>query len=84
MTKQSPTATLPQLLTQSDLAEYLQVSTNTLQNWRTMGGGPPFIKFTSSPAGSVRYRRDDVDRWLLSRHTVQPATTPAEAVHTDC
>jgi hypothetical protein len=54
----SPSRTL---LTETQAAEWLQVSVRTLQNWRLRGGtGPVFIK-----AGrAVRYRTSDLFSWL--------------------
>ena len=49
--------------TDEQVAEYLGLARQTLRNWRTQGGGPPFIK-----AGrSVRYRPDDVRQWQEDR-----------------
>jgi excisionase family DNA binding protein len=48
------------LLTEQQVAEYLQVSLGTLRRWRAEGTGPPALR-----AGrGVRYRRADVDAWL--------------------
>ncbi|MFI9295360.1 helix-turn-helix domain-containing protein [Streptomyces gardneri] len=47
----------PSLLTTTQAAEYLSVSTGTLANWRYRREGPPFVK-----AGkSVRYRLKDLE-----------------------
>jgi excisionase family DNA binding protein len=51
-----------QLLTVDQLAELLQVPQQTLYGWRTRGEGPPGLKI----GRHVRYRRDDVARWLDS------------------
>jgi excisionase family DNA binding protein len=51
---------VPELLTQQQLAEELQVSVRTLERWRREGAGPPWVRVGRSP----RYRRDDVDHWL--------------------
>jgi excisionase family DNA binding protein len=51
---------VPELLTQQQLAEELQVSVRTLERWRREGAGPPWVRVGRSP----RYRRDDIDRWL--------------------
>ena len=41
-------------------AAYIKVPLRTLDQWRYLGKGPRFIKV----GRHVRYRRDDVDRWL--------------------
>ena len=48
-------------------AEYLRLSTPTLERLRLTGDGPAFCKLTPGPRGSVRYRRADLDAWLASR-----------------
>lgn len=51
------------LMTTEQLGEYLQKPVATLYAWRHRGGGPPAI-----PVGrGLRYRREDVDRWLEQR-----------------
>ena len=50
-------------LTQSEAAEYVRLSTRTLERHRITGTGAKFIK-----AGSrVLYRKRDLDEWLDSR-----------------
>lgn len=44
-------------------AAYLGISKSTLEKMRVNGGGPPFLKL----GRSVRYRADDLDRWLSER-----------------
>lgn len=51
------------LLTETEAAGYLKLTTRTLQAWRWKGGGPTYLKLGSS----VRYRRTDLEDWLLSR-----------------
>lgn len=41
-------------------AEYLSLSANTLNKWRTQGRGPRFVKL----GRSVCYRREDLEAWL--------------------
>ena len=43
-----------------DVAEYLQVPVQTLYSWRTQGYGPPGRRMGKY----VRYRREDVMRWI--------------------
>lgn len=48
------------LMTATDLAAYLQVSTGTVYNWRTKGVGPRGLDLHGYP----RWRQADVDAWL--------------------
>lgn len=48
------------LLTQKELAEYLQVPVRTIEDWRTREYGPKFLRV----GRRVRYRESDVDAWL--------------------
>ncbi|MGE4053099.1 MAG: helix-turn-helix domain-containing protein [Piscinibacter sp.] len=52
---------LPALLTPRQAADLLQVPTSTLAVWRSTGRVQlPYLKL----GRHVRYRRDDVERWL--------------------
>ncbi len=44
-------------------ADFLQLSWHTLNDWRSKGRGPRFVKL----GGAVRYRRQDLEDWLDSR-----------------
>ena len=59
--------TTPDILDTAGAAEYLKLSTPTLERFRLSGGGPTFAKLTPGPRGSVRYRRADLDAWMASR-----------------
>jgi hypothetical protein len=48
-------------------AERLGLKPKTLENWRCLGKGPPFIKLGDGPGASVVYDDDDVDAWLAAR-----------------
>ena len=50
------------LLTESEVAQQLQVSLAALRKWRVLKRGPLFLKIGSL----VRYRQADIDRWLES------------------
>jgi hypothetical protein len=52
-----------ELLTEGESAEFLKVSTRTLQAWRCNNSGPPFARV----GRSIRYRRADLRHWLSSR-----------------
>jgi len=45
------------LLNESKVAELLDVKKKTLQRWRFVGEGPPYVKM----GGCVRYRREDLE-----------------------
>ena len=57
----------PDILDTAGAAEYVKLSTPTLERLRLTGNGPSFCKLTPGPRGSVRYRRADLDAWLASR-----------------
>ncbi len=54
-------------------AAYLGVSKQWLEIGRLKGYGPPFIKAGDGSGGVVRYKRSEVDRWMLDheRNTVE-------------
>jgi excisionase family DNA binding protein len=60
------------LLTENQAAEFLNLSTRTLQAWRIKGGGPRFARL----GRAVRYRQADLNEWLESRTLVH--TSAAE------
>ena len=53
------------LLTEGDVAQRLHVSLASVRRWRLEQRGPQFIKVGSL----VRYRPEDVDRWLAALPT---------------
>jgi len=53
----------PQFLTPTEAGAYLRLSARTLENYRTLGGGPRFRKF----GRSIRYTIPDLDAWVESR-----------------
>lgn len=58
------TVTAPALMDEKQTAEYLNVSTQTLSNWRCSGKyNLPFIRI----GRAVRYRIDHLEKWLTSR-----------------
>ncbi len=72
---------LVQLLTGRNLAERLNVTRETLANWRNKRVGPAFVRLTEGRRGHVRYRLADVIAWeeSLTRHS-QMVTQNAEEV----
>jgi len=68
--------TLPAYLTPAETRDFLRTSTQTLANWRSRGGGPPFVRVGSGKRAMIRYRVSDLTRWLDARtcvHTGTPA-----------
>ena len=64
------------VLTQEQVAQLLQVSPRTLEDWRLRGGGPPFVKASRR---CVRYPRAALETWVQTR-TVG-STTEADRLH---
>jgi predicted DNA-binding transcriptional regulator AlpA len=65
------------LITEVELADWLEVSLRTLQGWRVRGGGPRYVRISSR---CVRYRVSCVRAWIearLASHTSE--VTQAEA-----
>jgi hypothetical protein len=52
------------LLDQRLAAEFLSVSTRTLEGWRLTGGGPKFVRLSKR---AVRYRLQDLERFVVER-----------------
>lgn len=50
----------PEYMSPETAAKYLDVSINTLSDWRTKGTGPAFKRLGPR---LVRYRRQDLDEW---------------------
>ena len=50
------------LLDTKATADYLSIASGTLENWRTQGVGPKFIK-TSGLRGKVLYDPLDIEAW---------------------
>src|SRR5437764_15177614 len=47
-----------------EAAEFLGVSVDTLARWRVLGSGPAFVKFSRAKQAVVRYRREDLERFV--------------------
>lgn len=59
-------------LSTGELAELLGVTKRTVENWRSNGKGPAYVKL-----GNVRYGIEDVQAWLAS-NKVQPGKPKEE------
>lgn len=51
------------MLTPDETAIWLGISRQTLAKWRTLGEGPPYVKFGAG-TGRIRYRRVTLDAWV--------------------
>lgn len=59
-------------LTAQEAANFLRVSIPTLERWRTLGAGPPFVRC----GRRILYRVQDLEDWLASQR-VSPSEKPA-------
>lgn len=48
-------------LTTPQLAERWHMSQGTLENWRTQGKGPAYVKLSPNKPGKVLYKLEDVE-----------------------
>ena len=60
--------TTDSMLDTTEAARYTGLKKSTLDQWRSRGEGPKFVKL----GRAVRYRRADLDEWIDSR--VQQST----------
>jgi excisionase family DNA binding protein len=51
------------MLTVLEAADYLRLSTRTLERLRCSGLGPKYVKL----GRSIRYQRDALDEWIAGR-----------------
>ena len=49
------------LLTEIQAAEYLKLTPRALQDWRSRGVGPPYLRVSPK---CIRYRAADIEGWL--------------------
>jgi helix-turn-helix protein len=76
---------LDALLTSREAAQFLRKSVSTLNNWRNLGKGPPYLK-DPGVNGRVYYRLRDLLEWVvrnLRKSTSDPghiAPTPSESL----
>jgi hypothetical protein len=61
------------LLTTKQVSQSTGIAIDTLQNWRSTGVGPPYVKLGQSSRGHVRYRIEDVVAWQQACERVIPA-----------
>jgi excisionase family DNA binding protein len=63
------------LMTPQEVADFLAMPVLTLQTWRAKRTGPRAYRV----GRHVRYRREDVDRWLAERTTQVSGDSPTSA-----
>ena len=75
-TKTSPVAddSADRLLTTDEASAYLLVSRRTMEDWRRVGSGPPFIAIARN---CVRYRFGDLRAWTIARRVRHTLERPA-------
>lgn len=67
MLTSTPSAADPdELMTPAQVSKLAKLSVRTLQDQRSRGRGPEFVKLSPGRAGRVRYRRRDVYAWLAN------------------
>lgn len=64
------------LATSDEVAEYLQISPRTLDDWAYRGTGPVFARV----GGQRRYRWQDIESWVYQR----TSTEAPSATESDC
>jgi len=52
------------LLTSRETAAKLNISENTLANWRSIGKGPNFVRLDTK---NIRYRDEDIEQWCFEK-----------------
>jgi excisionase family DNA binding protein len=60
---------LSELLSVTELSEYLRISVNTIYRWRVQGTGPRAARMGKH----LRWRRAEVERWLREREEREAA-----------
>jgi hypothetical protein len=54
-------------MNEKEAADLLRLRPSTLQNWRVLGGGPPFLRLGGGKKGRILYDRDRLVEWARSR-----------------
>ncbi len=55
-----------ELLTPAQVSAWTKLSLKALSNARSRGAGPAYVKLGHSASAPVRYRRRDIDAWIIS------------------
>jgi excisionase family DNA binding protein len=61
-----------ELMSPTDLSEWLGIPVTTIYNWRYASNGPPGFKIGKH----VRYRRSEVEKWFEQHRDAAPPATP--------
>lgn len=56
-----------ELLSPKEAAHLIGIHHKTLENWRRAGKGPPAHKMGGTLRARVRYRADEIDKWLATQ-----------------
>jgi len=56
-----------EIMTRKEVLQYLRISHQTLYNFIEKEGFPVIKMGDPNKRGTVRYRRSDIDEWLLNR-----------------
>ena len=75
-TQSHPANSPDDLFIPSEAARKLRTNVRTMERWRTLGNGPPFVRV----GRRVAYRRGDLDAWVQAnvvRHTSEPSSNRA-------
>lgn len=51
-------------MTPDQTAKFLHIAKRTLENWRALGGGPPYYKLGPGLRSKVVYSRAEVVAWV--------------------
>lgn len=71
---------LPQMMTATQVADLLAVTTRCLEEWRARGVGPTFRRLGGVGARPlIRYAKDDVSRWLVAQDVIASQRRQAPA-----
>lgn len=54
----------PAVLDTNQAAAYLSVAKQTLENWRTLGQGPRYVRFGTGARAAIRYKIADLDQYI--------------------
>ena len=61
----NPLLVLPIFMLELEAAELARLQPSTLQNWRVLGTGPPFIRLGGA-RGRIVYEREALIAWIRS------------------
>lgn len=68
------------LLTTVQAAQYLALSSKTLERFRLDGTGPTFLKLGPGKRARVRYAKADLDAWLAANRFTSTAAYGQEVL----